>query len=54
MDKTDDLRKETDRSDDKELVSRREFFIGLKKWSKIVIGGAVLLSYTAWPPDRPS
>ena len=29
-------------SDEKELVSRREYLIGLKKWSKAVIGGVLL------------
>ena len=28
--------------DENELINRREFFVGLKKWSKVVIGGAVV------------
>ncbi len=28
--------------EEKELVSRRDFLVGLKKWSAIVIGGAIL------------
>jgi hypothetical protein len=27
---------------EKDLQSRRDFFVGLKKWSKIVIGGVLL------------
>jgi hypothetical protein len=29
---------------EEELMGRRVFFLGLKKWSKIVIGGALLVS----------
>ncbi len=28
-------------ADENELINRREFFVGLKKWSKVVIGGAI-------------
>ncbi len=42
MDKANNLQKKANRSDDQELINRREFFIGLKKWSKIVIGSAVI------------
>ncbi len=28
-------------ADEEELINRREFFVGLKKWSKVVIGGAI-------------
>ncbi len=28
-------------TDENELINRREFFVGLKKWSKVVIGGAI-------------
>ena len=36
------LKTEQDCSDDQKLICRREFFIGLKKWSKIVVGSAVM------------
>ena len=42
MDKTEDILKGMDNSEDQELLCRREFFIGLKKWSQIVIGGTVM------------
>ncbi len=29
-------------SDEEDVVSRREYLIGLKKWSKVVIGGVLL------------
>jgi len=29
-------------TDENELISRREFFVGLKKWSKVVIGSAIV------------
>ncbi len=28
-------------TDKNELINRREFFVGLKKWSKVVIGSAI-------------
>lgn len=42
MNKTEDILKDIDASEDQELLCRREFFIGLKKWSQIVIGGTVM------------
>ncbi|MDM8556625.1 hypothetical protein QUF75_18010 [Desulfococcaceae bacterium HSG7] len=42
MDKTEDILKGMDNSEGQELLCRREFFIGLKKWSKIVISGTVI------------
>ena len=33
--------------DENELISRREFFVGLKKWSKVVIGSAIVGSAVA-------
>jgi len=33
--------------DENELISRREFFVGLKKWSKAVIGSAIVGSAVA-------
>lgn len=50
MDKdTKDHLGEGDCSNEKELMHRRGFLLGLKKWSKIVIGGA-LLGSTLWSP----
>jgi len=37
-----EIRKENNASNEKELLNRRDFMIGLKKWSKAVIGGALL------------
>ncbi len=34
-------------SDENKLINRREFFVGLKKWSKVVIGGAIAGSVAA-------
>ena len=28
-------------ADENEPINRREFFVGLKKWSKVVIGGVI-------------
>jgi hypothetical protein len=33
--------KEKSPADENELINRREFFVGLKKWSKVVIGSAI-------------
>lgn len=37
-----EIRIEDNSPDDEELLNRRDFLVGLKKWSKIVIGGALL------------
>lgn len=37
-----------------ELCSRRDFLIGLKKWSKIVIGGAVFAATLTENPQEAS
>lgn len=33
--------------ENEELLSRRDFLLGLKKWSKIVIAGAVVTAVTS-------
>jgi len=37
-----EIRREDNAPDGEELLNRRDFLIGLKKWSKIVIGAALL------------
>jgi hypothetical protein len=37
-----EIRKVDRASEGEELLKRRDFLIGLKKWSKIVIGGALI------------
>ena len=38
-------------SDEKALLTRRDFLVGLKKWSTVVIGGAVLGGLLLPPTD---
>lgn len=35
--------------DEKEMLNRRDFLVGLKKWSRVVIGGALLSGALADP-----
>jgi hypothetical protein len=41
MDKEDKLEQSEELQHEEELLSRRDFLFGLKKWSKVVIGVAV-------------
>jgi hypothetical protein len=41
MDKDDKLEQSEELQHEEELLSRRDFLFGLKKWSKVVIGVAV-------------
>lgn len=41
--------KQTHESLNEDLLSRRDFFVGLKKWSKIVIGGALVGTAMIYP-----
>lgn len=44
-----EIRSEENIPDEGELLNRRDFLVGLKKWSKIVIGGALLSGALADP-----
>lgn len=43
--------KEENAPDEEALLNRRDFLVGLKKWSKIVIGGALAAGALAAPKD---
>ena len=51
MAKDDKLEPTEELLDEEELVSRRDFLVGLGKWSKIVIGLALLGGTLALPDD---
>ena len=42
MNKDSEIRSEDNARNEEELLNRRDFLIGLKKWSMIAIGGALL------------
>lgn len=44
-----EIRREDNAPEGEELLKRRDFLIGLKKWSKIVIGGALLSGVLTGP-----
>lgn len=46
-----EMRREEKAPEGEELLQRRDFLIGLKKWSKIVVGGALLSGALTGPEE---